>query len=232
LTGYYVEIEASAVKDESNNFFAGFAGNPTWSFTTAGTFISTVSLHSFSSQYTGRSAVDALNNNGFTSGGSGNLGGTHNRSAGDMWLTNVVAPPAWSGNIIFDFSDTFKIDTIRVWNYNENNLSSEGMKDVEIWVSKTTNTEDFVLLNTNGSGFTDNGSGIFLFTRADETTTYGGFNVDLSSGTNSSKLKLVRLMMIHNTSNYQNNTAGTGLSEIQFSGAINRAASGTIFKFD
>ena len=34
-TGYYVELAAGAVKDLSNNNFAGIAGNSTWNFTTA-----------------------------------------------------------------------------------------------------------------------------------------------------------------------------------------------------
>jgi methionine-rich copper-binding protein CopC len=33
-TGYYVEIDATAVKDTANNFFAGIAGATTWNFTT------------------------------------------------------------------------------------------------------------------------------------------------------------------------------------------------------
>ena len=33
-TGYYVEIAATAVKDLSDNFFAGLAGNAAWNFTT------------------------------------------------------------------------------------------------------------------------------------------------------------------------------------------------------
>ncbi|MDE0860205.1 MAG: lamin tail domain-containing protein [Akkermansiaceae bacterium] len=35
LTGYYVQIDATAIKDGSDNFFAGISGSTTWSFTTA-----------------------------------------------------------------------------------------------------------------------------------------------------------------------------------------------------
>ena len=34
-TGYYVNIEATAFKDGSNNFYAGIADATTWNFTTA-----------------------------------------------------------------------------------------------------------------------------------------------------------------------------------------------------
>ncbi|MGE5520195.1 MAG: lamin tail domain-containing protein [Candidatus Dadabacteria bacterium] len=36
-TGYYIEISSDAVKDASNNYFAGISGSSSWNFTTAAT---------------------------------------------------------------------------------------------------------------------------------------------------------------------------------------------------
>jgi len=115
---------------------------------------------------------------------------------------------------VVDLGATYALDTIHVWNYNESS-ATYGMKDVAISVSSTTDTNDLVTLTTNGTGDTDDGSGGFLFPQGFNSD-YFGFNVDLSSLTDSSPLDGVRLVKIANTTTYGGN--GAGLAEVHFGG--------------
>ena len=80
-TGYYIEIDATAIDDEAGNSFAGFTGSGTWSFTTAGTLITNTTVDSFSSDWPGRLVGNAISGNGLP-GGVPALYGVHNAGAG------------------------------------------------------------------------------------------------------------------------------------------------------
>ncbi|MBT3293673.1 MAG: hypothetical protein HN919_19945 [Verrucomicrobia bacterium] len=222
-TGYYVEIDATAIDDEAGNSFAGFTGSGAWSFTTAGSLITNTTVEAFSSEYKlsapQRQAVNCIDGSALP-GDAPALYGAHGTApTGDMWLTDVSSDSDTTpqdGFIIIDLAASYVLDTIHVWNYNETPSISASMKDVEISVSSTSDTNDLVRLTTDATGDTDNGSGDFLFPQAPGTGDYLGFNVDLTSLTDASLLESVRLVKIENTSTHGG--SGTGLAEIQFGG--------------
>jgi hypothetical protein len=210
-TGYYVEIDNGAIKDDAGNLFAGFTGPGTWSVTTSGPLITGITVKAVSSEYTSlsRVATKAIDGSGLSAGKA--LYGTHSNGY-ELWLT-TSPPPQF---IIVDLGTNYVLDTIHVWNYNESGQLNPGMKDVRIWVTPTTSTNDLIKLDTNGSGTTDNGSGNFLFPQASGASDYLGFNVGLT-GVGGSRLKNVRLVKIEAISNY-GSSLYAGLSEVQFGG--------------
>lgn len=214
---YYVEIDNTAIDDEAGNSFAGISGTGTWSFTTSG-LITGLTVKAVSSELTGggRDDVDAINGAGLP-GNIPAMSGTHGNDTSGMWMTDGET----NGFIIVDLATNYLVYAIQVWNYNEtaDNNYDRGMKDVEISVSSTSDTNDLVKLTTDGTGDTDNGAGDFLFPAATGDNDYPGFEVDLTSLTAPALLQGVRLVKIKNTSNH-GDPGYVGLSEVQFGGEL------------
>ncbi|MEN6429139.1 MAG: discoidin domain-containing protein [Phycisphaerales bacterium] len=98
--------------------------------------------------------------------GSGLNDGQHSTDPMDMWLSAKNAPePAW---IQFEFDRVYKLDGMRVWNYNQalESLLGFGIRDVTIEYSV--------------DGATWTASGDFVFAQAPGDPTYAGEIIDLS----------------------------------------------------
>ena len=137
---------------------------------------------------------------------------THSMVWRDHWYSSQRVGAFFTA----DLGENYALDTIHVWNENENNAGRQrGLQNVEILVSPDGNTDNLVKLVTDGSGTTDNETGDFLFPIGEGVATYTGFAVDLSSVTNADLLNNVRLVRIVGIDNY-GGTNGSGLAEVQF----------------
>ncbi|MEM7397284.1 MAG: LamG domain-containing protein, partial [Verrucomicrobiota bacterium] len=179
-----------------------------------------VTMYDFSSELASfnRFAVDSINESGL-------FRGFHNNNPGDMWQSGgtLIDPDdnaPW--HLTFDLATNRVVDLIQVWNFNESGMfSSAGANEVEIWVSPTVDTNDFVKLN--------NGGGDFIFPRAPGTAGYAGFQVNLSGVANRTLLNDVRLVRFVILSNHGQVSSLVGLSEVQFySNALCRALSKSV----
>ena len=137
---------------------------------------------------------------------------THSTTWSDHWYSSLTT----GAYITADLEGNYSVDTIHVWNENENNAGRvRGMKNVKIHVSPDENVANLVKLTTDGTGTHDNGTGDFLFPIGEGLSTYTGFDVDLSGVTNASLLNNVRLVRIENIDQYGGSN-GSGLAEVQF----------------
>jgi hypothetical protein len=156
-------------------------------------------------------ASDAIDGTGLS---SLSLTATHSNIWSDHWFSSIAA----GSFITVDLEANYAVDTIHVWNENENNAGiNRGLKNAKIYVSPDENVANLVKLTTDGSGAYDNGSGDFLFTIGEGVSTYTGFDVDLSGVTNASLLNNARLIKIEKIDSF-NGGGGGGLAEIQFGG--------------
>ena len=155
--------------------------------------------------------IKAINGAGLP-GGTPALSGTHDNSMPNNWWSTTV--PA---QITINLSGNYAVDTIHVWNYNENGFTARGTQNVEIYVSPDGDIANLVKLVTTGTGGFDNGSGGFLFPQSPGGD-IPGFDLDLSSVTNAALLANVRLIQLTPLDNYGD--FGVGLAEVQFGGVV------------
>lgn len=148
------------------------------------------------------------------------LSGTHGTSFDEQWWT-------FGGNtnnladIVINLNGTYLLSAIQIWNYNEGGVTSRGIRNAEIYVSPDGNVSNLVKLTTNGVGSQDNGSGDFLLPQAPGNGGYLGFSLDLAGVTDPSLLDSVALVQVRALDGYSgDNSAGTGLAEIQFDGRV------------
>lgn len=93
-----------------------------------------------------RAADRTRDGSGLATGGSGISGAadaTHGRIAnGTMWTTrgNAAAPTDTNPYITYDLGATINLQTIRIWNYNENTFTKFGAKAIRISTSQDNNT--------------------------------------------------------------------------------------------
>ena len=156
------------------------------------------------------SPSDAIDGHGLP-GGTPALSGTHSTTWSDHWYSSISA----GAYITVDLEGNYDVDTIHVWNENENNAGrNRGLKNAAIYVSPDENVANLVKLTTDGTGAFDNGTGDFLFTIGEGQSTYTGFDLDLSGVTNDSLLNNVRLVKFETIDNF--GSGGSGLAEVQF----------------
>jgi hypothetical protein len=160
---------------------------------------------------TNMTASDALDGNGLS---SYSFSATHSTTWSDHWYSSIVA----GAYITADLEANYSIDTIHVWNENEDNAgNARGLNRASIWVAPDENTANLVKLNTDGNGTTDDGLGDFLFPIGPKSSSYTGFSVDLSGVTNAALLDNVRLVKIETITNH-GSSGGSGLAEVMFGG--------------
>lgn len=93
-----------------------------------------------------RNAFRSRDGSGLTAGLSGITGGadsTHGRVAnGTMWTTrgNTAEPIDTSPSITFDLGAATDLQSIRIWNYNENTFTRFGAKGIRISTSSNNTT--------------------------------------------------------------------------------------------
>jgi alpha-L-fucosidase len=93
-----------------------------------------------------RAAIRTRDVSGLSAGSSGILGAadsTHGRVAnGNMWTTkgNFAAPFDTDPSITYDLGATTNLQTIRIWNYNENTFTKFGAKDIRVSTSPDNTT--------------------------------------------------------------------------------------------
>ncbi|MEN6577049.1 MAG: discoidin domain-containing protein, partial [Phycisphaerales bacterium] len=169
--------------------FTVFKGE-VWSFTTE-----PVSYPIQSVIATASSATPSMGPEKTVDGSGLNAEGQHSTEPTEMWLSAKDAPePAW---IQFEFDSVYKLDGMRVWNYNQalESLLGFGINDVTIEYSV--------------DGATWTASGDFVFAQAPGDPTYTGEIIDLSGIV----ARTVRLT-IH--SNWGGIAEQFGLSEVRF----------------
>lgn len=107
------------------------------------------SVAAYSSQNpygTDRTAAHTRDVSGLSNGGSGIAGGTdatHGRTVnGTMWTTrgNTAAPADKEPYVTYDLGATTNLQTIRIWNYNENTFTKFGAKDIRVSTSPDNTT--------------------------------------------------------------------------------------------
>jgi len=141
------------------------------------------------------------------------FGATHSTTWRDHWYSTDL-----TGFITVDLEANYLLDTIWLWNENEDNAGNDrGFQNFEIWVSPDTNTGNLVKLTTDGTGSQDNGTGDFILAKAPQSTAYTGTDLDLGGITNSALLGNARLVSLQAIDNY-GSSGGVGLAEVQFGG--------------
>ncbi|MEZ7957096.1 MAG: PEP-CTERM sorting domain-containing protein [Rubritalea sp.] len=158
-------------------------------------------------------ASDAIDGTGLS---SLSFTATHSTTWNQHWFSGT----ATGAFITVDLGDSYVLDTIHIWNENENNAGYlRGLKDASIYVSPDGDTANLIKLNTSGSSVANgaNGTGDFLFSIGPQDSGYAGFGLDLSVITNASLLANVRLVKIETITNH-GTSSGSGLAEVQFGG--------------
>jgi len=133
-TAYYVEIDATAIADNSGNHFAGFSSPSAWTFTTAAAKVGglidgaqitvTVSSINASGAFPPQSVVDGS--------GLDPVTGEHGSGKNSEWVSNIGANIT-NGFIAFDLGGSYVLDSIQVWNYTQ--TLNYGVKQLDIYVS-------------------------------------------------------------------------------------------------
>jgi autotransporter-associated beta strand protein len=155
-----------------------------------------------SSDYSTRYEVDAFNGVGLT-------GETHNNSAEDMWLTDAQVANSW---IKIALGDTYSLDYLRVWNYNESGgYHTRGINQCDIYVATSdpgVNTDDSkVAFNATGWTLVKEDQ---IFTMADGSATLANTDPQIDMGGVSAAFLAIRI-----DSNHPGGDGYTGLSELQ-----------------
>ncbi|PYI85610.1 MAG: hypothetical protein DME26_10675 [Verrucomicrobia bacterium] len=84
----------------------------------------------------GQATQDALiNGQGFDNPGIGSPASIHNRLAAEMW-SGIGSIKEY---VVFDLGKTVSLTKVYIWNYNVQDATDVGMKDVEVQVSSDTN---------------------------------------------------------------------------------------------
>ncbi|MFT5526977.1 MAG: Ca2+-binding RTX toxin-like protein, partial [Pirellulaceae bacterium] len=150
----------------------------------------------------------------FTVDDSGLSGQTHgNAPDGSMWLSqgsfgggqdpHVAAADGLLADVVYDLGDTYDLEKLHVWNYNEGaGSATRGVNQVELLVS-TDIDDPFVSLGT------------FNFSPATGLTDETGEDIDLSTFTDADFVRRVQLNVI---SSHGGDNDFAGLSEIRFFG--------------
>ena len=147
--------------------------------------------------------------------GSGlNAAGQHTSAVEpNMWLSRGTAfgGDDLDPNVVFDLGAVYRLDELRVWNYNESppNLTARGVNAVTVQYGTTP-----ALGNTV--------AGITNFTQADGTNTYTGEIFDLTTGSPIN----ARYVKFDIDSNHGGDNNFYGLSEVRFDARLNNVITG------
>ena len=160
-----------------------------------------------STQYSGREAFKAALGAGLTADSDGDGVDEHDNSYGNMWLSNTGDVTPW---IRFDLGADRPLGSMRVWNYNELNLSRRSIKTADIKYAVDGQVGD--LGDPNDPGWTLLSADV-PFTRADELLGYEAVDEFFFGQAGA----MARYVLIDVKSNF-GDTAHTGLSEVQFFG--------------
>ena len=142
---------------------------------------------------------DAIDGSGLP-GNTPALSGTHSDTWSDNWWSQTLTP-----QITIDLGATYSLTGVHIWNYNESGQTGRGLKEVIINVSPDADTNNLAYL------------GGWTFAEATGSSTYTGFDLDLTGLKTASLLSNVRYFQI-----VASGTHGTswdsygGLAEIQF----------------
>ena len=138
FTGYYVEIADAAIEDLAGNPFTGITGSATWGFTTS----SPNATHNIITPVSVVSPAGAIYP--ATTGLIDGVGLSGNGDSGDIlsethaWATSANSWHSNNGNgpstvMTFDLGGTFTVDSIHIWNDNQNNgVVQRSVKTVDI----------------------------------------------------------------------------------------------------
>jgi hypothetical protein len=133
----------------------------------------------------------------------------------DMWLTaSGAAGLQWAA---FDLGTTFRLETMRVWNYNQSGGTTRGIQNANIYYSTLASPSLPGVPSASPAiaGWTQLGSGAFTFTQATGLANYDSVT-DINFGAVS-----VRHVLIDVVTNYGDASGTTvGLSEVQFFTAV------------
>ncbi len=171
--------------------------------------ITNVEVEAFSSQWTGREAINTVN-------GSGLDGGTHSSSNANMWMTGGgtdVAPWSITFDLVENNVKNYNLDSFHVWNYNDSLGSYYGTRsanEVQISITDSVGGIWTILDGDSGTGGVQN----FFFNPGTGSSTYSGQSFDLSTA-GADNVRLIRFDIL---SNHGSTTDYVGLSEVQFSG--------------
>ncbi len=179
--------------------------------------ILTVEIEDVSAEVPGRDASDLISGSGLNINGPG----THSNFWGDMWWTGTADPNGTpyvvsDQYVIFDMGSVFRLDSIRIWNYNELYTghpvfgNSDGQRGVQ---------EMDLLVSLDGETYTS--LGVFLLNRATDQDTYD-FSQYLEID---AEARYVRFNVLSSWATVAADTS-VGLSEVRFYGtpsAITRA---------
>ncbi len=203
-TGYYVEIDATAIDDHAGNSFPGFIGDGTWSFTTTAALISGSKIIATASIHSGSTAMPFM-----TIDGSGLSGGVHGTAASTKWNTPTVdVTNQW---IQWDLGASYILDSIHAWNYKDSFVSS--IKSVDIYYSNAPIPGDPEGVGA-GNWTKLGGASVQLPEAPDSPNT--GFDLETATSTTLPDTE-IRFIRFEANSNWQESTSyRTGLGEIQF----------------
>ena len=185
-TGYYVEIDATAVKDMANNFFAGIADTTTWNFTTgvADTTAPTIATLSPADNATGADEVANLvatfDEN--IQKGTGNI--TLKKSADNSTVEtfDVATSPRITvsgatltidptGTLVLATGYYVQIDPAAIQDLSGNSFA--GIADSTTWNFTTTSSFTIPVLNPSFQSNVVGENGSFYFTSNWTIATYG-----------------------------------------------------------
>ncbi|MCH7228410.1 Ig-like domain-containing protein [Haloferula sp. A504] len=225
-TSYYIEIDATAIDDLAGHSFAGFSGDGTWSFTTAGGLIN-------GSRIVASASAPSMGNTAFnfnqgvqawhpyrTIDGSGLSGGEHGTADHTAWLTRDesiqgVRPEVAESYIQWDLGGSYPLDSIHLWNAARSGDTGTGIRSVDIYYSNIPFPGD-----PEGEGaanWTRLGGSSLELPQAPAT---GNIGFDLETATSITlPTTEVRYLRFEVNSNWNGDDSYTGIAEIQFTAA-------------
>lgn len=188
-----------------------------------------VTINSVSSEGSTRAAVNVVNGSGLST-----ITGAHvnqpDVSGGTMWMSNGTSDPLPTF-ITFDLGSTYDLNSLRVWNYNEN-YNAEGVPSGTHPGTHTRSgarSVDISVADSLAGNFTSLGN--FTFNEASGSAV-ADFSqiIDLSGYSAASTARLVRFDILSNWSTGEGSpTQWTGLSEVQFDAGAAPEPSRTMF---
>ena len=177
-----------------------------------------------------RRAITTIDGSGLTGGGAADTHG--NSVSGTMWTSNgtldnrgTPAVEDFDPEITFDLGGLYDVNTVRVWNYNENTFTRFGANSVEIFAGET--------LGTLAS------AGTFVFVEGDSSMVMPAQNISVSF----TKVQFIKFDVLTNHDGAVFDGSGTirgvdgrsltGLSEVRFDGtaAIPEPSTTALFCF-
>jgi hypothetical protein len=194
-TGYYVEIDATAIDDAAGNSFAGISGSEVWAFTSAAPLINGSQITATVSRtaFDGATPDKTIDGSGLSSGEHGTASGTYCLAPTDIYNPVDYQWLQW------DLGASYTLGSIHVWNYN--------LRSVDVYYS-----------NTAIPGAVDSGNWTRLGGASVELPAAGSPNTgfDLATAT-STTLPATEVRFIRFEANSTWGGSGVGISEIQFS---------------